>query len=376
MKCNPGAAVVTGATGQDGYLLIGRLLDEGWTVHATVRSPEASASLAALPFADERLRVHIVDLLDRSTLHKLVQNIEPHEFYNLAGQSSVSQSFSEPWYTWQTNAEAVVGLLEGIRLYSPYTRFYQASSTDIFGFVPGGTVLHNEDSALNPQSPYASAKAAAYMLCRSYREAYGLRIACGVLSNHESHRRAPQFLTRKVVDYVRALKKLSAAERRCAAPLAMGNLKIERDWGYAPDYVQGMVKIARQIPERASQGLSSPKQDVGANYRDYVLATGRTHAVWQLVDRAFAIAGFTLEWQLDGDDPTMWRAYDSATGGLAVVVDPSLLRPADPLSIQLDATRARKDLGWAPQVGLDVFLQDMLANDGCDATRLVYEVQG
>jgi GDPmannose 4,6-dehydratase len=233
----------------------------------------------------------------------------------------------------------------------------------MFGYVPGGTILHHESSALNPQSPYASAKAAAHLLCRSYREAYGMRIACGILSNHESHRRSAQFLSRKIVNHVRSLRRgLKASELSGIAPLAMGNLKIERDWGFASDYVKGMTMIVRQIRVRASRQGKSSEPDDGDYYRDYVLSTGQTHAVWQMVDRAFGLAGFDLEWQFDGDDPLCWRAYFQATGAPAVIVDPALLRPADPLTIRVDSSLAKRELGWSPRQGLDVFLSDMLDN--------------
>jgi GDPmannose 4,6-dehydratase len=364
----PGVAIVTGASGQDGYLLTERLLAEGWTVHATLRRPGALHELDSSLQRAGRLQVHVVELLDPSDLFSLIAEVRPDEFYNLAGQSNVARSFADPWYTWRTNAEVVASLLICIREQSPHTRFYQASSTDMFGYVPGGTVLHHENSALNPQSPYASAKAAAHLLCRSYREAYGMRIACGILSNHESHRRSAQFLSRKVTDHVRALGRHPgqhrASERqRESAPLLMGNLKIERDWGFAADYVVGMSMILRQIEIRAQRSGREREPDVGQHYRDYVLSTGQTHAVWQLVDRAFGLAGFELDWQLDTDDPLRWRAHFRATGLPAVVVDPSLLRPADPLSIKVDPSLAREELGWTARQGLDVFLSDMLDDE-------------
>jgi GDPmannose 4,6-dehydratase len=358
----PGIAIVTGASGQDGYLLSERLLAEGWTVHATVRRPGELARLGASSRKGGRLLVHVVDLLEPSSLLSLIAEVKPDEFYNLAGQSSVSRSFVDPWATWRTNADVVASLLEAIREQSPHTRFYQASSTDMLGHVPGGTILHSEDSALNPESPYASAKAAAHFFCHAYRRAYGLRISCGILSNHESHRRPAPFISRKIINHVRLLRALTPAELRRAAPLVMGNLKIERDWGFAVDYVEGMLKIIRQIHTRARHSGKAMEPDTGAYYRDYVLGTGKTHAVWQMVDRAFSLAGFELEWQLDGDDPLHWRACFQENGSPAVTVDPSLLRPADPLVIRVDASRAKEELGWSPRPGLDIFLSDMLNN--------------
>jgi GDPmannose 4,6-dehydratase len=351
-------AIATGVNGQDGYFLTERLLREGWFVHAVTRE------LPGPDFESSRdirshLRVHKIDLSQPQPLFDLIRETRPEELYNLAGQSSVSKSFVDPLYTWQTNTESVVHLLECLRKYSPKTRFYQASSTDMFGIPPGGTIVFDEDSALNPQSPYASAKAAAHLLCHSYREVYGLRITSGILSNHESHRRPISFLSRKVVEHVSSLRGFSGSRAAEAAPLAVGNLKVRRDWGFAPDYVEGMCRILRQIETRAAVARQSPQTDEGANYRDYVLATGETHAVWELIDSAFTIGGFELGWDLEGDNPAAWRGYFRSTKMPAVIVNPDLLRTAEPLVIRVDPSRAQKELGWAPRPGLEVFLREM-----------------
>jgi GDPmannose 4,6-dehydratase len=356
----PTTALVIGASGQDGYFLTRRLLTDGWRVHATSR-PGSNPDFGSISAEEKsRLRVHHIDLLNPKPLFDLIAQTQPDEFYNLAGQSSVSKSFTDPLYTWQTNAESVVHLLESLRKNSPRTRFYQASSTDMFGISADAVEVHDENSALNPQSPYASAKAAAHLLCHSYREVYGLRIASGILSNHESHRRPDSFLSRKVVGHVLGLMSCSTGELAQQQPLMMGNLKVERDWGFAPDYVEGMCRILRQIEVRAGQ-TGEAQADIAANYRDYVLATGKTHAVWELVDCAFTIGGFDLDWELEGGNPAAWRGYFRSTGKPAVMVDPNLLRTAEPLAIQVDPSRARKELGWAPREGLEVFLQDMFA---------------
>jgi GDPmannose 4,6-dehydratase len=334
-------AIVTGATGQDGYFLVQRLLADGWSVYAATRDPCAAAKL----FGDhERLFAVPGDLGHPEGLAALVAEVQADELYNLAGESSVSSSFDDPRSTWESNAHVVVHLLDAVRKTSPGTRVYQASSGEMFGSTPGGEVVHDEESALNPQSPYAAAKAAAHMLCRSYRESYGVRIACGILFNHESHRRGRRFLTRKVVDHLRADPR---------SPLRVGNLKAQRDWGYAPDYVEGMQLILRQTTVRGVP-------DVAPEYRDYVLGTGRLHAVWQLIDTAYALAGFELLWELEGADPLAWRATFADTGALAVEVDSAFVRPSDPLAIAADPTRIRTELGWEPRLGMEVFLRDML----------------
>jgi GDPmannose 4,6-dehydratase len=342
-------ALVTGATGQDGYYLVSRLLADGWTVHAAVRDRDAAEALFG---GHQRFRAVRRDLRDPGPLLALVGDVRPEELYNLAGESSVSGSFADPRATWESNAHVVVHLLDAIRLDSPETRFYQASSGEMFGSVAGESVVHDETSALNPQSPYAAAKAAAHMLCRSYRESYGIRIACGILFNHESRHRGPQFLSRKVVDHVRQLRATAST-----GPLRLGNLKAERDWGFAPDYVEGMVSILRQTGIRGVP-------DEAASYRDYVLGTGKLHAVWELADRAFALAGFELRWDLAGDDPLRWSAAFAGSSKPAVVVDPAFIRPADPHAIAADPSRVVTDLGWRPEPGLDRFLVDMLDDIG------------
>lgn len=352
-------AIVAGANGQDGYFLTERLLREGWFVHATTRELPGPDFEYLSGGIRSHLQVHQIDLLEPQPLFDLIRQTQPEELYNLAGQSSVSQSFSDPLHTWQTNTESVVHLLECIRKSSPNTRFYQASSTDMFGISSSGPTVFNEDSALNPQSPYASAKAAAHLLCHSYREVYGLRIASGILSNHESHRRPLSFLSRKVVEHVSRVKNCADTGGATLSPLAVGNLKVQRDWGFAPDYVDGMIRILRQIRTRSEVSGEAIESDEGGNYRDYVLATGKTHAVWELIDCTFTIVGFDLRWNLEGDDPKAWRAYFRSTGAPAVVVDPDLLRTAEPLVIRVDPDRARRELGWTPKQGLEVFLRDM-----------------
>jgi GDPmannose 4,6-dehydratase len=338
-------AIVTGATGQDGYYLVQRLLADGWAVHAAVRDVDAAEEMFG---GHERLVAVRRDIRDPGPLRALVGDVRPEELYNLAGESSVSASFADPQATWESNAHVVVHLLDAVRLDSPGTRVYQASSGEMFGSVPGESVVHDETAALNPQSPYAAAKAAAHMLCRSYRESYGVKIACGILFNHESRRRGPQFLSRKVVDHVAGL-----LAGTLDSPLALGNLHAKRDWGFAPDYVEGMVTILRQAEVR---GVA----DEAGSYRDYVLGTGRLHAVWELADRAFALVGLELEWHLDGDDPLEWSATFVGSSERAVVVDPAFIRPSDPQAIAANPSRIEAELGWQPRPGLDRFLQDML----------------
>jgi GDPmannose 4,6-dehydratase len=356
--------VVTGAGGQDGFYLVMRLLADGCPVHATIRPGAARRDLEALPSADN-LAIHELDATDTDAARRLIADVRPHELYNLAGLSSVRRSFEDPSTAWRTNAQTVQGLLESLRTQSPETRFYQASSTDMFG-SSGETTIHDERSAFRPQSPYAASKAAAHVLCDAYRRAFDLRIACGILSNHESARRPETFVTAKVAAYVRELRarrergQLPGRHDATLEPLRVGNLRVRREWGFAPDYVDGMVRICRQIQVRADVLGTPPDPDVGASYRDYVLGTGTQTAVWELIDRAFVLAGFELEWNRSSSNPADWTARIVETGQVVVAVDPSLHRPADPASIGTDPSLARRELGWQPTAGLDAFLLEML----------------
>ncbi len=346
----PQTAIVTGATGQDGYYLVRRLLADGWTVHAAVRDLDAAEAVFGM---DEKLHLLRRDIRDPGPLRALVGDVRPEELYNLAGESSVSASFDDPQATWESNAHVVVHLLDAIRLDSPATRFYQASSGEMFGSVPGESVVHDETAALNPQSPYAAAKAAAHMLCRSYREAYGIRIACGILFNHESRRRGEKFLSRKVVDHVQDLR-----DGIADWPLALGNLKAQRDWGFAPDYVEGMLSILRQAELRKFP-------DRAECYRDYVLGTGsciRSGSSPTAPSRSRASSSTELE----GDDPLAWFARLGDRED-AVVVDPAFIRPSDPKAIAADPTRIEVELGWKPQPGLDRFLGHARSTDELQA---------
>jgi GDPmannose 4,6-dehydratase len=356
-------AVVTGAAGQDGHLLVERLLAEGCTVHGVVRDRSRAADLESLPGAD-RLTIHEIDITDTAGCRALLAAVRPDELYNLAGLSSVRQSFDRPSEAWRTNADAVVGLLEAVRTESSETRFYQASSTDMFGASPGESTIHDEWSAFRPQSPYAAAKAAAHLACQAHRTAFGLRIACGILSNHESARRPASFLTAKVIAHLRALRDAEAGDAGRGAgadgALRVGNLAVRREWGFAPDYVDGMIRICRQVAVRAEIARTTPDPDIGASYRDYVLGTGRQTAVWELVDRAFALAGSPLEWARASADPRDWVARDLATGNIAVVVDPAFVRPAEPATIGTDPSRARRELGWLPRTDVNALLGELL----------------
>src|SRR5439155_7908173 len=224
------------------------------------------------------------------------------------------------------------------RTESPETRFYQASSTEMFGSEPGSATIHDEASPFRPQSPYAAAKAAAHVVCDAYRRGFDLRVACGIVSNHESPRRPAAFLTAKVAAHVGHLGDPGAAGEAgaTAEPLRVGNLAVRREWGAARDHVDGMVRICRQVSVRAKVTGMPAEPDTGTSYRDYVLGTGAPRAVWELIDRAFAIAGRPLEWDRSSADPADWSARFDGSGDLAVVVDRAFVRHADPTVIGTD----------------------------------------
>ena len=356
-----GVVVVTGVAGQDGYFLAQRLLAEGHEVHGIVRDATRLSDLD--DHEARRFVVHEMDLLDRSSLTSLVRDLRPNEVFNMAGQSSVSVSFADPETTWKSNVEPVVTLLEAIRRHSPTTRLYQSSSSEMFGSIAGGESIHDERSALSPLSPYAAAKAAAHVACAAYRASFDLRIACGILFNHESSRRSPAFLSRKVVDHVAMLRRRVGSE----APrpvLRVGNLHVRRDWGFAPDFVDGILLIARQVRVR-SVTLGQPQEpDEGGSYRDYVLGTGRVHAVRELVDRALHLGGFpcagranpqTLRsgWRITRT-PVIWRWRSTRRSSAAPTQWPS--RPIH--HGRGTSLGGRLASGWIP------FLREMLEHVG------------
>jgi GDPmannose 4,6-dehydratase len=350
--------IVTGAAGQDGFYLTERLLEEGNAVHALVRSASAAAALRAAG-KGRRLQVHVFDLREADRMTALLREAKPDEIYNLAGPSSVGASFDRPSEAWQSNADAVVALLDAMRLTAPEAVLYQASSSEMYGLADGAEVRVTEESRLAPVSPYGAAKAAAHVACGAYRSGFGLRVACGILFNHESRRRGPGFLTRKIADYVGEASRLTESRRADGEALRVGNLAARRDWGFAPEYVDGIIRIARQMEHRATAAATAAGGDL--QYRDYVLATGTARSVWELIDCAFALAGLPVVWDRRSPDPFDWTARYEDLGSLAVVSDPALRRATDPGTIVGDASRAELDLGWVPSRDPAAFMSDLLS---------------
>jgi GDPmannose 4,6-dehydratase len=310
-------ALITGITGQDGSYLAEFLLDRGYAVFGIVRRA-SSENFERIEHIRPRLELRQADLLDQLSIIRVIEECRPHEVYNLAAQSFVPTSWTQPVLTGEFTGLGVTRMLEAIRLVSPGSRFYQASSSEMFGKVR--EVPQNERTAFHPRSPYGVAKAYGHGITVNYRESYGLFACSGILFNHESPRRGLEFVTRKVADGVARIKRGQASELR------LGNLEARRDWGFAGDYVRAMWLMLQQ---------DEPD--------DYVVAMGQTHSVQELVEIAFACAG------LD------WEGY--------VVIDPELKRPAEVDLLLGDATKARATLGWRPTVRFPELIQMMVEAD-------------
>jgi GDPmannose 4,6-dehydratase len=313
----PRRALITGITGQDGSYLAEFLLEKGYQVYGMVRrsSTEAFERIAHLR---DRIDVREGDLLDQLSLIMLLRDIDPHEVYNLAAMSFVPTSWEQPILTGEVTALGATRLLEAIRVVDRSIRFYQASSSEMFGKVR--ETPQTELTPFHPRSPYGVAKTYAHYITVNYRESYGIFACSGILFNHESPRRGRQFVTRKVSDGVARIKAGLARELR------LGTLEARRDWGFAGDYVQAMWLMLQQ-----------PQPD------DYVIATGETHTVRHLCEVAFEHAG------LD------WTEH--------VVVDPALVRPAEVDLLIGDAGKARRVLGWAPKHSFRELVQMMVDAD-------------
>jgi len=327
-------ALITGVTGQDGAYLAELLLAKGYHVHGLKRR----ASLPNTARIDGlQLTLHHGDMTDGTGLVRLVAEIQPDEIYNLAAQSHVEVSFETPEYTAQADAVGPLRLLEAIRILKreDKTRFYQASSSELFGLAR--ETPQRETTPFHPRSPYAAAKAYAYWITVNYREAYGLHASNGILFNHESPVRGETFVTRKITRAVAAIHKGSTE------PLALGNLEARRDWGHARDYAEGMWRMLQQ-----------DRPD------DYVLATGESHSVREFTELAFAEIGRTIAWAGAGLDET---GRDAASGQLLVRIDPARLRPAEVDSLLGDPSKAQRVLGWRRTTSFRELVSEMVTAD-------------
>lgn len=310
-------ALITGITGQDGSYLAELLLEKGYDVFGMVRR-SSTETFERIAHIRDRVTLVQADLLDPSSLARALREVQPQEIYNLAAQSFVPTSWSQPVLTGEFTGLSVVRLLEAVREIVPRARFYQASSSEMFGKVR--QVPQNEETPFYPRSPYAVAKTYGHYITVNYRESYGLFSASGILFNHESPRRGREFVTRKITDAVARIKLGLARELR------LGNLDAQRDWGYAGDYVRAMWLMLQQ---------DEPQ--------DYVIATGKTHSVREFLEIAFDHVNLH------------WQDY--------VIQDDRFLRPAEVDQLVGDSTKAREQLGWAPTVSFEELVRTMVDAD-------------
>ncbi len=336
-------ALVTGITGQDGAYLAELLLEKGYEVHGIKRrsslfNTDRIDHLYRDPHdKDVRFKLHYGDLTDATNLIRVVQLVRPDEIYNLAAQSHVAVSFETPEYTANADALGTLRILEAIRILGleRTTRFYQASTSEMFGRVCESP--QTESTPFYPRSPYGAAKVYAYWITVNYREAYGLFASNGILFNHESPVRGETFVTRKIT---RGLARIQLGLEQC---IYLGNLDALRDWGHAKDFVRAQWLILQQ--ETAD---------------DFVIATGEQHSVREFVEVAGANLGYSVEWRGKGIDE---EAVDRRTGKVLVKIDARYYRPTEVDSLLGDASKARSTLGWKPQISFPEMVQEMVEND-------------
>jgi len=334
-------ALITGITGQDGSYLAELLLSKGYEVHGIIRRASTFNThrvdhLYKDVHEDEvNLFLHYGDLTDSSNLNRLVEKINPVEIYNLGAQSHVKVSFEVPEYTAEADAIGVLRLLDAVRETGSEARFYQASTSELYGKVM--EVPQSETTPFYPRSPYGVAKQYGFWITKNYRESYGLHASNGILFNHESPRRGQTFVTRKIT---MAVTRIHRGLQDC---LYMGNIDSLRDWGYAPDYVQMMWMMLQQ--DEAD---------------DFVVATGEMHTVREFIEKSFAHVGRTIEWQGQGVDEV---GIDTTTGKVVMRIDPKYFRPAEVEQLLGDPSKAKDILGWEPTVKFEELVRIMTEGD-------------
>jgi GDPmannose 4,6-dehydratase len=334
-------ALITGITGQDGSYLAELLLEKGYEVHGMIRrSSSFNTGRIDHLYNDPKilnkgLFLHYGDLTDSSNLNRLLEKINPDEIYNLGAQSHVKVSFEVPEYTADVGAIGVLRFLDAIKETGLNSKFYQASTSELFGKVK--EIPQTEKTPFHPRSPYAVAKMYAYWIIVNYREAYNLFACNGILFNHESPRRGETFVTRKIS---RAVARIKEGKQES---VTLGNLDSKRDWGYAPEYVEGMWRILQQT-----------------NAEDYVLATGETHTIREFVDTAFRLLDMELEWEGVGEDE---QGVEIKTGMVRVQVSPKYYRPTEVELLLGDASKAKTKLDWEPKIKFAELVRIMVMKD-------------
>ncbi|WP_314619528.1 GDP-mannose 4,6-dehydratase [uncultured Selenomonas sp.] len=334
-------ALITGITGQDGSYLTELLLEKGYEVHGIIRRHSTPCTqridhLLSDGQYDGGLFLHHGDLTDSSHAHTLIREIQPDEVYNLAAQSHVAVSFEVPEYTAEATGVGTIRLLEAVRQSKPEARFYQASTSELFGGIPD-TAPQSETTPFYPKSPYGAAKLYSFWITKNYRESYDMFAVNGILFNHESPRRGETFVTRKIT---LAVARIHAGKQE---KLSLGNLDAKRDWGFAGDYVEGMWRILQhEVPN------------------DYVLATNETHTVREFAELAFREIGVEIEWRGEGVEE---KGYDAKSGRLLVDVDPRYFRPAEVELLWGNASKAERELGWQRKVSFLELVRMMVRAD-------------
>lgn len=334
-------ALITGITGQDGSYLAELLLEKGYEVHGMIRRASSfNTHRIDHLYKDTHeknvnLFLHYGDLTDSSNLNRLLEKIQPVEIYNLAAQSHVQVSFEVPEYTAETDGIGTLRILDAIKETQIKTRFYQASTSELYGKVQ--EVPQTEKTPFYPRSPYAVAKLYAYWIVVNYREAYGLHASNGILFNHESPRRGETFVTRKIT---MAATKISKGLQEC---LYMGNIDSQRDWGYAPDFVKMMWMMLQQ-----------EKPD------DFVVATNEMHTVREFIEKSFGYLDMPIEWKGKEDEEV---GINSKTGDIVVKIDPRYYRPAEVEQLLGDPSKAKAKLGWEPTVKFEELVKIMTQAD-------------
>lgn len=334
-------ALITGITGQDGSYLAELLLEKGYEVHGLIRRHSISNTaridhLIASDYYKVKFFLHFADMTDSSNLMRLVAEIRPTEVYNLAAQSHVGISFEVPEYTADATGTSTLKLLEALRVNGGTCRYYQASTSELFGGLPE-TAPQSETTPFYPKSPYGVAKLYSYWITVNYRESYNMFACNGILFNHESPRRGENFVTRKIT---LAIANIIAGKQE---KLSLGNMNAKRDWGFAGDYVEGMWLMLQQ---------DAPG--------DYVLATNETHTVRDFVEAAFAELGIRLLWEGEGIHE---KGKDAATGRTLVDVNPEFYRPAEVEFLWGNSAKAEKALGWKRKVDFKELVAMMMDSD-------------
>jgi len=326
-------ALITGITGQDGSYLAEFLLEKGYEVHGIVRR-SSLINTHRIDHIYNKIHKHYGDMTDAGNLISLIQKIKPTEVYNLAAMSHVKVSFDMPEYTGEVDALGTLRLLEAIRLLDHPCKFYQASTSELYGLVQ--EVPQKETTPFYPRSPYGVAKMYAYWIVKNYREAYGIHASNGILFNHESPRRGETFVTRKIT---RGLSRISCGLQ---SVLELGNLDAQRDWGHALDYVRGMWMIVQhETPD------------------DFVLATGEMRSVREFVNESASYFGFNIEWRGEGLDEV---GFCKNLNRVVVRVDPKYYRPTEVEQLLGDSTKAKTVLGWEPEYSFQDLVEDMCIN--------------